>query len=124
MQLAWVSSPLFLVYALATFRITRLWLTDSLPPLPHVRTRLRMWLGKRRARALHTETQASKRTAMELAREHHLVKLLTCAWCVGFWVSAVAVIVASTPAEPYLRPVAVVLAFSAVVGLLSGRDEN
>lgn len=124
MQLAWVNSPLFLVYALAALRLTRLWTTDSLPPLPQLRASLHMWLARRRARDVNNRLSKGTLTPIEAARDHHMSKLLTCAWCVGFWISAAVVLAASSPIEPYLRLLALALAFSAIVGLLSGREEN
>lgn len=101
MTLAWVNDPLWLlVHALAAYRLTRLWTRDSLPPLPRMREAVYQRWGNR-----------------------PWVMLVDCPWCAGFWISVGVVLVASSPVAVAWQWLAVPLAFSAVAGLLSARDE-
>lgn len=102
MTLAWVENPFWLaIYALTAYRLTRLVTRDSLPPFPALRqTVLTRW-GTR-----------------------WWAPLIDCPWCLGFHVSWVVMLLASSPAAVVFRWVAVPLAFSAVVGLLARRDDE
>lgn len=126
MSIAWAHDPVLLViYALASFRVTRLWISDTLPPLPLIRARIEAAINARQARQHRRKREAGHAfTQAELMRRPALHALLDCYWCAGFWISAAAALIASTPAEPYLRPVAVALAFSAVVGVLASRIDD
>lgn len=126
MSIAWMhDSVLLVIYALASFRVARLWIDDMLPPLPLIRTRIEAAINARQARRHRRKREAGHVfTQAELMRRPTLHALLDCYWCAGFWISASAVLIASTPAEPYLRPVAVALAFSAVVGVLASKIDD
>lgn len=87
-----------LVQAGAAYRLTRLLQVDSLPPLPQ----LRAWLVTRYP-------------------THPLIELVSCPWCLGFWVSA-GVVAADAVAPKLWRPLALALALSAAVGHLRGLD--
>lgn len=86
------------VQAAAAYRLTRLLQVDSLPPLPAVRA----WLITRYP-------------------DHPLIELVSCPWCLGFWVS-VGVVAADALVPKLWRPLALSLALSAAVGHLSGLD--
>lgn len=102
MSLAWVHDPVWLiVYALTSFRLTRLWTRDSLPPLPALRNKVQLKWGR-----------------------HAWVELMDCPWCAGFWISVGVMLVSSSPLAPVWQWVAVPLALSAVAGLLSAVREE
>lgn len=126
MTTEWMASPVLLVvYALAAYRMTRLWIDDQLPPLPRLRTAIETKLIDRRKRQLHRRARRGEAlTQADLMRRPALLSLLDCYWCAGFWVSAAAVAIASTPAEPFVRPVAVALAFSAVVAIVATKIDD
>lgn len=109
MNLKWTRDALTVaVTAAAAFRLTRLWLRDSLPGVVDVRE----------AAVAALEERAPD------GEEHPLLPLTYCAWCAGFWISAAVVAVASTPQlAPLWRPLSTVLAVSAVVGVASAHDE-
>jgi hypothetical protein len=86
------------VQAAAAYRLTRLLQVDSLPPLPAVRS----WLITRYP-------------------DHPLIELVSCPWCLGFWVS-VGVVAADAFVPKLWRPLALSLALSAAVGHLRGLD--
>lgn len=109
MNLKWTRDALTVaVTAAAAYRLTRLWLRDTLPGVVQVREAAVAALD---ARAPDGE-------------EHVLLPLTYCAGCAGFWISAATVAVASTPKlAPLWRPLSTVLAVSAVVSLASAHDE-
>src|SRR5688572_17269223 len=82
--------------ALATYRVTRLLVSDG------VADRQRAALLERLRRDEH----------------HKLVELIECPWCTGMWVAA-AVVAGRRVAGRWWAPVAQMLAFSAVAGLLA-----
>lgn len=89
----------FFIYGLATYRLTRLFLVDSLTqPL-----RERVW----------------KRYPPESSR---LGYLLTCPWCFSFWAASLLLI--SSIISPVTDMVATALALSAVAGLLTAYEEK
>jgi hypothetical protein len=99
--LSWVSSPIWtLIYALAAFRLTRLWTRDTLPPLPRMREAVQSRWGDRA-----------------------WAELFDCPWCAGFWISLGVVLVSSSPIAPAWQWLAVPLAISAMVGLIAAREE-
>lgn len=104
MTLAWLHDPVWLIVnALASYRLTRLWTRDWLPPLPRVRQYVIDRLNEGRD------------------SEHPGTKLVDCPWCIGFWIGAAVTAIMS--ATPHWWPVvAVPLAFSAVTGQLASRD--
>lgn len=102
MTLTWTHDPAWLViYALAAYRLTRLVTRDSLPPFPALRQTVLTRYGTR-----------------------WWAPLIDCAWCLGFHVSWVIMLVASSPLATAWQWIAVPLALSAVVGLLSRRDDE
>ena len=106
------TSPLWaLVSTLAAYRLTRLWIKDTVPPLPAVRALM-----------------ARKLIAYEEAHEgkpHPLEPLTHCWWCAGFWVSLAAAVLESVPAtRRWWRPLALALASSAVVAVAAERLET
>jgi hypothetical protein len=89
---------LAVIYALATYRLTRLVVVDSITgPL-----RERVW----RTRPPH---------------ESRLGYLLTCPWCTSVWAASALVLFGSI--APVTDVVALVLALSAVAGLLAARAD-
>ena len=84
---------LLILSALAAYRITRLVVLDSFPPVERARERLS-------------------------ARGESWDDMLHCPWCSGFWVS-VLVGIAVQVAPDQWEPVAIVFALSAVVGIIS-----
>lgn len=95
---AWAWLP---IYALAAYRLTRLWTRDSLPPLPRFRHYVReRWDGRA------------------------VVDLVDCPWCVGFWIAVGVVVVSASPLAGAWQWVALPLALSAVTGLLAMRDHD
>jgi hypothetical protein len=97
-----VTPLLATVNAAAAYRLTRLVQEDSLPPLPALRN------------ALLQRASESERDAL-------IYELVTCPWCLGFWVS-VGVIAADTLVPKVWRPLALALAMSAAVGHLRKLD--
>ena len=100
MNLDWVGTIWFIIYMLAAFRVTRLITRDSLPPIARLRDHV-----------------------LDRWGHNPWSELIVCPWCMGFWVSAVTVVLASSPADPVLRWPATVFAASAIVGLLASRDD-
>jgi hypothetical protein len=86
----------FVVDALATYRLTRLLVSDGIVDRP------RQALLRRCAERGHTK----------------LVELIECPWCTGFWMSVVAVGARRVTGRRW-APVGEVLALSAVAGLLA-----
>lgn len=82
------------VDGLAVFRLTRLVVSDAFPPV---------------VKARHAFLQRFKADSWE-------VELLTCPWCVSFWIAAGVVLTRRTRAWRLLAPA---LAGSAVAGILS-----
>lgn len=87
-----------LVDALAVYRLTRLLIRDTLPPIPRVRDYV-------------------------LARwpDRALTELVVCPWCISFWLAA-AVLAATMLAPAIWMLFALTLAWSAVAGFASTRD--
>lgn len=123
MDLAWVSSPVWLIInALMAFRLTRLWIDDSLPPLP----RLRAWADQKLIKIWDRKTDAPKYETHDLERwygaHHPLWSLFTCYWCAGFWISLGVTLAASLIPPTAWTLLAVPLALSALIGLLGRLD--
>jgi hypothetical protein len=110
-SLSWTKSPAALaVAAAASYRLTRLWLTDDFPPVRAVQRPLIAALAK------HEERHRGK--------PHPLAPLLDCPWCVGFWISAGVVLASSVPGlATAWRPISTALALSTAVGFLSKHDQ-
>lgn len=145
MNFEWINSPLWLIInALAAYRLTRLWVSDAIPPLP----RLRLWIedrasdlwgpNRRKAASLQKDPVgryeeypggSDQREADEKTRRLYdhtppLAYLVTCYWCSGFWISLFVVLLASLlPPVVWAIPAAA-LAFSAVVGLLASITDD
>lgn len=127
MDLAWTSSPLWLVInVLVAFRLTRLWIDDSLPPLPRVRHVLRNAMERRWQQAtlyrpsMPAEERDRRRKTGELYEDiPPLTSLLDCYWCAGFWISLGVFLLATFVPLAVWAFLAVPLALSALVGLLS-----
>lgn len=133
MNLAVLTGPWAVLLALAAFRLTRLGVDDTLPPLPRIRKAIDEWAVARWNRA---EQAALARDRVEFdsgtprlrkLRERHMESgnqppityLVTCYWCAGFWISLAVVLVAVfVPVAVWAIPVAA-LALSALVGLLA-----
>lgn len=87
-----------LVDALAVYRLTRLVTRDSYPPAEWLRATVeRRWGGSPWS------------------------ELAVCPWCLSAWV-AVVVVAARLALPAWWTPVALVLTYSAVTGLLSSRE--
>lgn len=114
---AWWADPwLVIVNALAAFRVTRLLVVDGVPPLPRVRAAiLRFALARWRKR--HPPYGVDQVRDV-YGDEPPLASLITCAWCVGWWVSA-AVAVLATVAAPWWYLLAGALALSAITGIVT-----
>lgn len=92
---AWLDDPVLLVlYALAVYRLTRLVVADELT------APTREWIMERGPR---------------------WATFITCPWCVSIWLAAGWVLLA-TLAPPVAWFAGALLAFSAVAGLLAGRE--
>lgn len=96
MHLEYLTPLTLLITALAAHRLTRLWIKDTLPPLPKIRG----WLQYK-------------------LRHSKLVELTNCPWCAGFWIAAASTLLASTGV--WWLWVAIPLAISTIIGLLEDR---
>ncbi len=95
MNTAWSRDPLAVaVLALAAHRLTRLGLLDTMP------------FGALRERLVNRKPDG------------RLAELLTCPWCLGWWVSLGVVTAASVLPRRVWQPLAVALAASSVAALL------
>lgn len=124
MELAWVTQGWFVLVALAAYRLTRLWISDKLPPLPLLREKILTWVDRDFTNSTEENPTIDRWTAkVALYGAMPLSYLVTCYWCVGFWISlGTAAFAAFTP--PWLwQPAVAVLALSAVVGLLGRLDD-
>lgn len=130
-----LAGPWAPVLALASYRLTRLWLDDMLPPLPRVRawvqSRATRWSRMYRVQRWPKPTTDAEREreSAELDRVEPLLELYagqpalsllaTCYWCSGFWIALAVVLVAVlAPVAWWAVPMAA-LALSATTGLLS-----
>jgi hypothetical protein len=96
-----VEPVLLVVYALAVARVTGLITVDTITE--SARNRVLVWLDDR------PRTLGST-----------VATLITCAWCAGMWVSAVAApLVWWWGASPWMLVPALALAFSQVTGMIS-----
>jgi hypothetical protein len=91
----WARDPLAVaVLTLAVHRLTRMGLLDTMP------------FGALRNRLIKRNPSG------------HLAELLTCPWCLGWWMSAAVVLAACTLPRRVWQPIAVALAVSSVAALL------
>lgn len=129
MDLSWFHDPVLLVVnMLVAYRVTRLWIDDSLPPLPM----LRSWITDRLTNVWDRNTiRLRARLGLgnyEYARrerahpDHPLLRLLDCYWCAGMWISLGTFLAASLVPATVWPFIALPLALSAAVGLLGSRD--
>jgi hypothetical protein len=93
---------LLLVYALAVYRLTRLLIADQV--LEPLRTGILVWAQPEQGR-----------------QRPMLAYFVTCPWCVSMWVAAGWLLLASL-AGPVAWYLGAALAFSAITGLLAGRE--
>lgn len=124
MNLAWTSSPVWLVInALVAYRLTRLWIDDAVPPLPWLRQKINNWINRPviDKNASQEDTEAWTAKVIRYG-QHPLDYLMTCYWCAGFWISTAVVFAASLIPSTAWTLLALPFALSAVVGLLGTRD--
>lgn len=134
MTLAWVLNPmLVIINAMAAFRLTVLWVNGMLPPLPRIRNAIDSWAIEREAgqelAALEADradgTTGTPRLRRLRARQELyggqpvITHLITCYGCSGYWISLGVFLAASLIPITVWAFVAVPLALSAVVDLLS-----
>jgi len=89
-----------LIFGIAAYRLTRVFLYD------HMFDRARSWVWKRRP-----------------PENGGIGYLLTCAWCMGFWVSSLLVfayIIVPVPTTVF----ALILGLNALVGWIAARDSS
>lgn len=99
MNTAWSREPLAVaVLALAAHRLTRLALLDTMP------------FGALRDRLVNRKPDG------------RVAELLTCPWCLGWWVSLAVVLAACVLPRRVWQPLAVALAASSVTALLPMGD--
>lgn len=124
--------PTEVVDALATYRLTRLVVTDSL--LDEIRTGTLIWLGEECRRCDHVIDAHSQppgqpprctiigcSCALYVPRHPKLAELLECPWCVSIWIAA-GVVAARRIAPRLWGPIAALLAASTIAGVLSRDD--
>lgn len=111
-----IHSVIFLVYALAVARVTRLVNVDRITEAPRDWLLARLWL-----RAAGGDPEFARTWRLdEDADKPLLVYLVTCPWCVSIYVAAVAAPIAYLWGDtPWLFVPALALAFSQVTGLLA-----
>jgi hypothetical protein len=105
---------LFVLATLAAYRVTRLVTTDKIaePLMDRIRFGLeRRWYAKHGP--VGSDTHFNSKWAY----------LLSCPWCLGFWVSGVMTVVLSI-AYGLDYPIITWLAMSTVVGFLGGADNE
>lgn len=125
--------PTEVVDALATYRLTRLVVTDAL--LDEVRVGVQIWLGEECRRCDHViDAHANPpgeaprcaivgcSCALYVPRHPKMAELLGCSWCVSVWIAA-GVVVARRVAPRLWGPVATLLAASTIAGVLSRDDD-
>lgn len=100
--------------SLAAYRVTRLVTTDKITE--PITERIR-WFFERRWEAKHPEVVPSDDWNSKLAF------LLSCSWCLGFWVSGVVTVILSV-AYGLDYPVITWLAMSTIVGFLGHIDSE
>lgn len=110
----------FVLLALASYRVTRLVTTDKItePVFEPLRQRLEdRWQRKHYPEYVPNAIRESETWNSKIAY------LLSCAWCLGFWVSGAATLIVSlTYGLDY--PVLTWLASSTVVGLIGRIDSD
>lgn len=104
----------FILLALASYRITRIVTQDKITE--RIFDRLRWWF-ERRWYDRHDEAGSDTEFNSKLAY------LLSCAWCLGFWVSGVGTLLVSV-VYGLDYPVLTWLAVSTLVGLIGRVDSD
>lgn len=130
MNLAWTTNPLTVVLtALVAYRLTRLWISDTLPPLPRLRDWFMASVQNRWDRttlsrpSLGDSVNGRRRETRRIYRDTPpLMYLLDCYWCSGFWISLATAVAATLLPPSVWTVISVPLALSAVVGLIGSRD--
>lgn len=129
MDLTWTTNPVWLIInVLVAYRLTRLWIDDSLPPLPMLRSRIQERFTNAWAIRTIKERERLGVSNYEFTRreqvypDHPLLRLIDCYWCAGFWISLATFLSASLIPASMWPFIALPLALSAVVGLLGTRD--
>lgn len=123
----WPVTVLALLLAFgATARLTRLVTTDVFPPTVALRARVLAIGVRRHTRPLNAAsgvTRTDTSLAVDKTRSWWPYKLLTCGWCLSFWIGLAAVTVAyfQPRAWWFLLPAAALTA-SHITGLLSRLD--
>src|SRR5688572_26212138 len=113
---------MFVLGTLAAYRLTRLVTTDKItePIFDKIRQRLEIrWI---RRHAENDEDRARLFSQTEYFNSK-LAFLLSCAWCLGFWVSGVVTVILSM-AYGLHYPILTWLAMSTVVGFLGNIDSE
>lgn len=105
---------LFVLLALACYRVTRLVTTDKITDPIFERVR---WSFERRWYAKHDEDGSQTEWNSKLAF------MLSCPWCLGFWVSGLGTLLVSL-AYGLDYPILTWLALSTVVGFLGRIDSD
>ena len=109
-----LEAGLLVLGALAAYRITRLVTTDKITEPTFERLR---WWFERRWESKHPEAVPNDKWNSKLAF------LLSCAWCLGFWVSGMVTVILSV-AYGLNYPILTWLAMSTVVGFLGNIDSE
>lgn len=97
-----------LLDALACYRLTRLVVDDTFPPIQAMRDRI---VDR------HT-TELTQPNGIVVTRPGPLAELVQCPWCASVWLGALVVALRWNLPE-WWTPVALVLALSAVAGIVS-----
>jgi hypothetical protein len=128
-NLTWATDPVWLIInALVAYRLTRLWVSDELPPLPSLRRKLDAWANQRWLTKTHPKLATTQEwdEIEELKRAYHddapVKRLWDCYWCAGFWISTGTILAASLIPFAVWQFIALPFALSAIVGLLGTRD--
>jgi len=123
-----VALPLWLLYLLiwlVIYRVTRLVLLDTVPPIGWARERVLNWLEPSPQWMFHRDGSPRRPDARShlggLGRSLHY--LMTCPWCMSVWVGAATVYIFTLYVDVPL-PWAVWIAGSAVTGLSFGLEER
>jgi hypothetical protein len=113
------SAVLLVIYAAATFRLTRLATTDT------IFVPARDWLFARGFKKMVRAVPGADPEVRNDRRKGHLIAailygLATCPWCVSVWLAAAVVLLAKYQGSWFVY-VALALALSAVAGIVSER---
>jgi hypothetical protein len=115
-----LEAGLLVIGALASYRITRLVTTDKITE--PIFEPLRQWFEDRWIRKHYPEYVPDAVRASD-EWQSKLAFLLSCAWCLGFWVSGMVTVILSV-AYGLNYPILTWLAMSTVVGFLGNIDSE